>query len=72
MIREGEGSVGGLVVDPSVHDALKGVLGEAEEKQVRAFRREVYDRRKGKKGIGRTLGFLPEAGFASGDALMLS
>ena len=30
MIREGEGSVGALVVDPSVHDALKGVLGEAE------------------------------------------
>ena len=30
MIREGEGSIGGLVVDPSVHDALKGVLGEAE------------------------------------------
>ena len=30
MIREGEGSIGALVVDPSVHDALKGVLGEAE------------------------------------------
>ncbi len=30
MIREGEGSIGGLVVDPSVYDALKGVLGEAE------------------------------------------
>lgn len=30
MIREGEGSVGALIVDPSVHDALKGVLGEAE------------------------------------------
>lgn len=30
MIREGEGSLGALVVDPSVHDALKGVLGEAE------------------------------------------
>ena len=28
--QEGEGSIGGLVVDPSVHDALKGVLGEAE------------------------------------------
>ena len=30
MIREGEGSIGALVVDPSVYDALKGVLGEAE------------------------------------------
>lgn len=30
MIKEGEGSIGALVVDPSVHDALKGVLGEAE------------------------------------------
>ena len=30
MIRGGEGSLGALVVDPSVHDALKGVLGEAE------------------------------------------
>lgn len=30
MIKEGEGSLGALVVDPSVHDALKGVLGEAE------------------------------------------
>ena len=30
MIREGEGSIGGLVVDPSVYDSLKGVLGEAE------------------------------------------
>jgi len=30
MIREGEGSLGALIVDPSVHDALKGVLGEAE------------------------------------------
>ena len=30
MIREGEGSIGALIVDPSVYDALKGVLGEAE------------------------------------------
>ncbi|MCY3985481.1 MAG: MlaD family protein [Candidatus Dadabacteria bacterium] len=30
MIRHGEGSLGALVVDPSVHDSLKGVLGEAE------------------------------------------
>ena len=30
MIKEGEGSLGALIVDPSVHDALKGVLGEAE------------------------------------------
>ena len=30
MIREGEGSLGALIVDPSVHDALAGVLGEAE------------------------------------------
>lgn len=30
MIRGGEGSLGALIVDPSVHDALKGVLGEAE------------------------------------------
>ena len=30
MIREGEGSIGALIVDPSVHDSLKGVLGEAE------------------------------------------
>ena len=30
MIREGEGSLGALIVDPSIHDALAGVLGEAE------------------------------------------
>jgi len=30
MIKEGEGSLGALIVDPSVHDSLKGVLGEAE------------------------------------------
>jgi len=30
IIKEGEGSLGALIVDPSVHDSLKGVLGEAE------------------------------------------
>ena len=49
MIREGEGSLGALVVDPSVHDALKGVLGEAERNRfVRsAVRYMIEEKEKG-------------------------
>jgi phospholipid/cholesterol/gamma-HCH transport system substrate-binding protein len=37
MLRGGEGTLGALLIDPSVYDSLKGILGEAERsKFVRA------------------------------------
>ena len=49
MIKEGEGSIGALVVDPSVHDALKGVLGEAERNRfVRSAVRYMIEEKKKK------------------------
>lgn len=46
-IREGEGTIGALVVDPSVHDALQGVLGEAQRnKFVRSAVRHMIKERK--------------------------
>ena len=46
MIREGEGSLGALIVDPSVYDALKGVLGEAERNRfVRSAVRYMIEER---------------------------
>ena len=29
-LKGGEGTLGALLIDPSVHDSLKGVLGEAQ------------------------------------------
>ena len=29
-LKDGEGTLGALLIDPSVHDSLKGVLGEAQ------------------------------------------
>ncbi len=50
IIRQGEGSIGGLVVDPSVHDALKGVLGEAERNRfVRSAVRYMIKEKEKKK-----------------------
>ena len=49
MIREGEGSLGALVIDPSVHDALKGILGEAERNRfVRSAVRYMIEEREKK------------------------
>ena len=30
ILKDGEGTLGALLIDPSVHDSLKGVLGEAQ------------------------------------------
>lgn len=46
-IKEGEGTIGALVVDPSIHDALQGVLGEAQRnKFVRSAVRHMIKERK--------------------------
>lgn len=34
MLRGGEGTLGALLIDPSIHDSLKGVLGEAERSKL--------------------------------------
>ena len=45
-ISQGEGTLGALIVDPSVHDALKGVLGEAQRNRfVRSAVRYMLDER---------------------------
>ncbi len=47
MIRGGEGTIGGLLIDPSIYDSLKGVLGEAERsKFVRAAVRYMVEQEK--------------------------
>ena len=44
MLRGGEGTLGALLIDPSVYDSLKGVLGEAERsKLVRAAVRYLIE-----------------------------
>ncbi len=30
MLKGGEGTLGALLIDPSVYDSLKGILGEAQ------------------------------------------
>jgi len=47
MLRGGEGTLGALIIDPSVYDSLKGVLGEAQRsKFVRAAVRYLVDQEK--------------------------
>lgn len=44
MLRGGEGTLGALIIDPSIYDNLKGILGEAERsKFVRAAVRYLVD-----------------------------
>jgi len=47
MLRGGEGTLGALIIDPSVYDNLKGILGEADRsKFVRAAVRYLIDQEK--------------------------
>ncbi len=48
MLKEGEGSLGALIVDPSVHDSFKTVLGEAERNRFlkSAVRYAIEERKK--------------------------
>ena len=47
MLRGGEGTLGALLIDPSVYDSLKGILGEAERsKFVRAAVRYFIEQEK--------------------------
>ena len=47
MLRGGEGTLGALIIDPSIYDNLKGILGEAERsKFVRAAVRYLVDQEK--------------------------
>jgi len=47
MLRGGEGTLGALIIDPSIYDNLKGILGEAERsKFVRAAVRYLIDQEK--------------------------
>ncbi|MEM7008252.1 MAG: MlaD family protein [Thermodesulfobacteriota bacterium] len=44
MLRGGEGTLGALIIDPSIYDNLKGILGEADRsKFVRAAVRYLVD-----------------------------
>ncbi len=46
-LKDGEGTLGALLIDPSVHDRLKGVLGEAERSRfIRAGVRYLMEKRK--------------------------
>ena len=47
MLRGGDGTLGALLIDPSIYDSLKGILGEAERsKFVRAAVRYLVDQEK--------------------------
>ena len=47
MLRGGDGTLGALLIDPSIYDSLKGILGEAERsKFVRAAVRYLIDEEK--------------------------
>lgn len=47
MLRGGEGTLGALLIDPSVYDSLKGILGEAERSRfVRAAVQYLIDQEK--------------------------
>ncbi len=47
MLKEGEGTLGALLVDPSIYDSIKGVLGEAERSRfVRAAVRYLIENSK--------------------------
>jgi len=47
MLRGGEGTLGALIIDPSIYDNLKGILGEADRsKFVRAAVRYLIDQEK--------------------------
>jgi len=46
-LKDGEGTLGALLIDPSIHDRLKGVLGEAERSRfIRAGVRYLIEKRK--------------------------
>ncbi len=50
-LNGGEGTLGALLIDPSVHDSLKGVLGEAERsKFVRAAVKYMLEEKKEEEG----------------------
>ncbi len=56
MIKQGEGSLGALITDPSVHDSLKVLLGEAERSRfirsaVRYMLSEKEKRNDGKNNV---------------------
>jgi phospholipid/cholesterol/gamma-HCH transport system substrate-binding protein len=47
MLKGGEGTLGALIIDPSIYDNLKGILGEAERsKFIRAAVRYLIDQEK--------------------------
>ena len=47
MLRGGEGTLGALLIDPSVYDSLKGILGEAERSRfVRAAMKYFIEQEK--------------------------
>lgn len=53
MLRGGDGTLGALLIDPSVYDSLKGILGEAERsKFVRAAVRYLVDQEKENQADG--------------------
>ncbi len=50
MLRGGEGTLGALLIDPSVYDSLKGVLGEAERSRfVRATVKLLVEKEKARQ-----------------------
>ena len=49
-LREGEGTLGALLIDPSIHDRIKGVLGEAERSRfIRAGVRYLIEKNENEK-----------------------
>lgn len=53
MLRGGDGTLGALLIDPSIYDSLKGILGEAERsKFVRAAVRYLVDQEKANQADG--------------------
>ncbi len=55
MLRGGDGTLGALLIDPSIYDSLKGILGEAERsKFVRAAVRYLVDQEKENQADGNT------------------
>lgn len=53
MLRGGDGTLGALLIDPSIYDSLKGILGEAERsKFVRAAVRYLVDQEKANNADG--------------------
>ncbi len=49
-LRDGEGTLGALLIDPSIHDRIKGVLGEAERSRfIRSGVRYLIEKNKNEK-----------------------